>query len=302
MKRPPILLFFPAILLILHTSIAQELRCTVTVNLESISTSQRDLLRNFKTDVERYLNNNRYTSEDLEGERIDCSMSVVFKQASGENRYIAQVFIGSLRPAYVNNEKLDKVTPVLRISDEDWEFNYIPNQRMIQDNFNFDPFSHFLDYYAYLIIGYDFDTYKEFSGSQCFQKALNICNMGSAAGSKDWQQTSAGTFSRFGLATELNDVKYNSIRLAYFTYHFDGIDIVQTEPVRAYQNLLKAIKAVSDIRQRVSPTSLLAKQFFDAKYKEIAETFLGYPDRAIYDQLASLDQEHSLIYQDYKKK
>ena len=302
MKRSVLATFLMLLSPFVHALRAQELKCDVTVNLESIQSSQRDLLRNFKSDVERYLNNNRYTNEDLEGEKIQCSISIVFKTVSGDNKYVAQVFVGSLRPAYVNNEVLDKVTPVLRISDEDWEFGYIPNQRMIQDNFNFDPFSHFLDFYAYIIIGYDFDTYKELSGSPYFQKALNICNIGSAAGAKDWQQATTGTYSRFGLASELNDVKYNSIRLAYFTYHFDGIDILQTEPIRAYQNLLKAIQAVSDVRQKQSPTSIVAKQFFDAKYKEIGDVFLNYPDRSIFDRLSAMDQEHSLIFQDYKKK
>ncbi len=301
MKRPFILALVMACfpLLVLRT---QELNCEVTVNLESIPTAQRDLLRNFKTEIERYLNNNRYTTEDLEGEKIQCTVSIVFKSVTGENRYLAQVFIGSLRPVYIGNDKSEKVTPILRISDEDWEFSYIPNQRMIQDNFNFDPFTHFLDFYAYLILGFDFDTYKELSGAPYFQKALNICNLGSASSAKDWQQTSSGTYSRFGLANEIIDVKYNPIRLAYFTYHFDGIDLLATESVRGYSNLLKAIQAVSDVKQRQNATSLLARQFFDAKHKEIGDTFLGYPDRLIYDRLSSMDQEHSLIYQDYKKK
>ncbi|MEK6565954.1 MAG: DUF4835 family protein, partial [Bacteroidota bacterium] len=72
------LLLLIAVLLIVSVTDgnAQELNCDVTVNLENIPSGQRDFLRNFESDVERYLNNTRFTSEDLQGERIQCTFNI----------------------------------------------------------------------------------------------------------------------------------------------------------------------------------------------------------------------------------
>ena len=281
-------------------SMGQELNCEVTVNAESIPSSQRDYVRNFKADLERYLNNNRYTGEDYEGEKIQCSMNIIFKAVVGDNQYQAQAFIGSVRPVYYGNDPTTKISPILRIFDDKWTFVYMPNQRMLQDDFSFDPLTDFLDFYAYLIIGFDLETYKELDGSKYFQKALNICNLGSASAfASDWTLSSS-SYSRFGIVSELSDAKYNGIRLAFFSYHFEGIDLLTTDRARGLDNMLKALESIKDIRQRQNPTSVLVKQFFDAKHQEIADAFGAYGDRSIYDKLSTLDPEHRQVYQDFK--
>jgi hypothetical protein len=42
--------------------------------------------------------------------------------------------------------------------------------------------------------------------------------------------------------------------------------------------------------------------FFEEKSAEIAETFLNYGDRTVYDQLIVLDPAHQRIYEEAKKK
>ncbi|MBI5463604.1 MAG: DUF4835 family protein, partial [Ignavibacteriales bacterium] len=193
---------------------AQELNCTVTVNMENIPSTNRDLLKDFKRDVEQYINNTRYTTEELGGEKIDCTLNIFFQSVTGDNRYRVEAFIGSQRPIYSGNDKTDKVTPVVRIKDDKWEFAYIPGQRMLYDDFNFDPLTDFLDYYAFLIIGLDLETYVPMSGAKYFQKALTICNQaGSSAFGKDWQWSSA-SYNRYVLADELNSTKFEPARLA----------------------------------------------------------------------------------------
>ena len=295
------LLLLIAVLLIVSVTDgnAQELNCDVTVNLENIPSGQRDFLRNFESDVERYLNNTRFTSEDLEGERIQCTFNIFFKSLAGEDRYSAQVFIGSQRPIYVENEPSSKITPILRILDDRWEFGYVPNQRMIQDDFTADPLTDFLDFYAYLVIGFDLETYTPNSGTKYFQKTLQIWSQANGAGLKDWQQSSA-SYSRFGMADELNSSKYLSLLSAFNMYHFDGIDLLATKPEQGLEAMLQAIENIGQVRQRQNAASVLVKQFFDAKYLEIAESFLKYPNRSVYDRLRQADQEHLKSYDEYR--
>jgi hypothetical protein len=282
--------------------VSQELNCTVTINTESIQSAQRDYLRNFTSDIERYLNNTRFTNEDLDGEKIQCSLDIFFKTATSDNRYQAQIVVVSQRPVYVGNDKSDRTTPVIRILDINWEFTYTPNQRMTHDEMAFDPLTGFLDFYAYLIIGYDLETYIPMSGSPCFQKALNTVQQASNSSvAKDWQSSSA-SYSKYGITNELTNIKYNAFLTALNNYYYDGIDLLTTEPQKALENILKAVESINEVRRRQNPTSVVVKQFFDAKYREIAEVFSTYPDRSVYDVLSKYDQEHRNIYQDMKTK
>jgi hypothetical protein len=288
------------ILFVHSVGYAQELNCQVTVNTDNISSANRDYLRSFKSDIERYLNSTHFTDANLYGEKINVSMNIFFTQSTGQNRYRAEVVIGSSRPIYVGNDVSDSVTQVLRLKDSQWEFPYVPNQRIYFDEFTFDPLTDFLDYYAFVIIGFDLDTYKPLDGARIFQKALNTATGALASSSAaDWQSTSG--YSRYGLAQELTSPRNEPILQAYYTYHFDGIDLLRTENRKALDNMLGALESIYRVRQQ-NAMSLLAKIIFDAKAKEIAKLFLSYPDASVYDKLATYDPEHRTDYMDAKNK
>lgn len=281
--------------------VAQELNCDVTVNVEQVPSASRDYLRNFESDVEKYLNDYRWTNEDLGGEKINCTMNIFFKDA-GDNRYTAQVFVGSRRTVYKGLEKTDKETVLLRVLDGSWQFDYVPNKPLYHDEFQFDPLADFLDFYANLIIGFDFDTYTELSGSPYFQKALNICNQAAGtAYSKEWTQPDLN-YSRFSMVDELTNLKYQPFRLAFYKYHFEGIDLLATEPTKGLDAMLSAIETIGNIKQKQNPNSVLVKTFFNTKYQEIAEAFLRYPDRSVYRRLSAADPDHQSTYVEFSAK
>ncbi len=278
---------------------AQELRCDVTVNTEALSSSVRDLLRDFESDVERYVNGTRYTDEDMLGDRISCTFDIFFTSSPGENRYIAKVFVGSQRTVYANNEPTTRTTSVLRVLDEKWEFIYMPGQRMRYDEFSADPLTDFLDFYAYLIIGMDFESFETGSGDPSFRKALNLCNSATSStiGAREYEFV-AGAYSRFGMAEELTNAKYAPIREAITLYHMDGLDELATTEYTALEAMLKAIGMIDRTRQVQNPTSVLVKQFFNAKNREIADAFQRYPDPSVYDRLGEYDPEHLTVYRE----
>jgi hypothetical protein len=182
--------------------------------------------------------------------------------------------------------------------DDRWEFIYVPNQLILFDEFRFDALTDFLDFYAYLIIGFDLETYTEFSGSRYFQKALNIANQAtSTAFSRDWQPSQ--TYSKFSIADEINNNKYQPFRLAFFAYHFEGIDLLATETQKGLDNVLSAVETISELRRKQDSRSVLIRAFFEAKYLEIAEIFLRYPDRSVYGRLITADPVHQSTYQEY---
>lgn len=280
---------------------AQELNCEVTVNIDNITSGQRDYLRTFEADVKKYLNNNRYTDEDLGGEKIDCSMTIFFLSGAND-KYSAQVVVVSQRPIYTGVDKSGKNTQVIRLLDDRWDFPYVPNQPMSKDDYRFDPVASFLDFYAYLIIGLDLETYTALSGARYFQKALNICNQAvSSAYANGWQSAS-GSYSRFGFIDELTNMKYQAFRDAFYAYHFDGLDLLATQAQAGQTAMLKAIESIADLRKKQNPRSILVKVLFDSKYLEIADSFLTWADRGIYDRLIAADPSHQGTYDTYRQR
>jgi hypothetical protein len=233
------------------------------------------------------------------GDRIACTFDIFFRSSPAENRYIAQVFVGSQRTVYANNEPTERTTPVVRILDEKWEFIYQPGQRMRHDEFSAEPLTDFLDFYAYLIIGMDLESYETGSGDPSFRKALNICNgaSGLSIGAAEYQFV-AGAYSRFGMAEELTDARYAPIREAINIYHMDGLDLLATDEFNALDAMLRAISTIDRVRQVQNPTSVLVKQFFNAKHREIADAFQRYPDPAVYNRLGEYDPEHLSVYRE----
>jgi hypothetical protein len=283
---------------------SQELRCDVILNFEGIPGSQRDNLKNFEQEVERYLNSTRWTNEDYQGEneKINCSIQIYFTSASNEGHYVARVIVTSSRPVYNEDRLTERSTPVLRIVDERWEFDFNFTRSLFRDEFNFNSLTSFLDFYAMLIIGYDVDTYKDLQGTQVFQKAQNICNQAAGTGSsKEWNQP-ASSYSRNTLIDELFDLRLQPVRSASFTYHFDGLDMALADSKKALDAMLHVIEQLADLRDRLSPRSITIRTFFDTKYLEIAEQFLKYPDPSVWQRLSKADPTHANTYDEYSKK
>lgn len=290
-------LIIPLLFLFLSSSSAQEIECKVTVNFEQLPPQNKSDLSDFAEKIERYINTYKWTNVDLGGEKIQCTMNIFFTSASGNN-YQAQIFIGSQRKIYDS----DKSTAVLRILDDKVDFYYDKNQPMYHDEFRFDPLLSLIDFYMYIIIGYDFDTYEPLGGTEFFEKAFRICtNAQSSRYSRGWQKVTSG-FSRFNLIDELLDSKYADFRKAMYDYHYNGLDLLQKRPLDAIATIDSVIDLMINIKKNVNPTSTLVKLFFDAKYMELAEVFKTAKNKeAIYKKLIIADPSHQSTYLEYMK-
>lgn len=275
---------------------AQQLQCEVRVNYESIPSTHKDLLVNFQSDVSDYINNYNWGNDKLD-EPIRCTMDIFMQNVVGENRYSAQVFVGSSRPIYNGNQ----TSAVLRLKDDVWEFTYIKGRPINHTPYTFNDLTSFLDFYAYLIIGYDYDTYDNLNGTPHFQKAADIASLGRSAGAKGWQPSTSG-FSRLQLIEEILNARFAPVRSASFKYHFAGLDSLATAPELAYKNIREAIRMIGDVKRTADARNQIIRVFFDTKYKELAELFVGYTDPAVYFELATIDPTHQTTYEEYRKK
>ena len=277
----------------------QELDCDVTVNYESIPTTNRDFLSDFEKEVKTYLNSYRWTTEDLEGDRIPCSISIFFRSVTGSNRYSAQIFVGSQRLIYEGD---GKTTAVFRNLDDKWDFFYEQNQPLYHNEYRYDPLASLLDFYAYIILGYDFDSHELLSGTPYFQKASNIVNLAlSSAYSRGWIKTT-GSYSRAGLIEELLNARYDPVREGLYRYHFDGLDFLASDRRQAFETIIGVLDQFAEFKKNLGANVLLTKIFFDTKHLELADIFTDYWDPEIYTKLNTIDPSHRRYYDEARNK
>ncbi|MER3523637.1 MAG: hypothetical protein C4326_06085 [Ignavibacteria bacterium] len=285
-----------AVTAVTSTTIAQQVQCDIRVNYESIPSTNKDLLTNFAADVRDYINNYSWGSDVLD-EPIKCTMEIFIQNVVGENRYSAQVFVGSSRPIYSSNQS----SAVLRLKDEAWEFTYIRARPINHNLYTFNDLASFLDFYVYLIIGFDYDTYDNLNGTPHFQKAADIASLGRSAGARGWQPSTSG-FSRIQLIEEILNARFAPVRTASFLYHFAGLDSLSSAPDRAYRNMIEAIRMIGDVKKTADARNQIIRVFFDTKYMELAQLFVNYRDPKVYYDLATIDPTHQTTYEEYRKK
>ena len=274
---------------------AQEVNCAVRVNYESVPAGNKDLLATFESEVKEYVNNYKWGPEVLE-EKIECTLEINIQTVVGENRYSAQVFIGSSRAIY-NGGK----SAMLRLVDDAWDFMYLKGRPLNHNLYTYNDLTSFLDFYMLLVIGYDYDSYMEMSGTTFFQKAADIASLARSTGGKGWQPAKSG-YSRPQLIDELLNAKFAPVRSASYKYHFTGLDSLADSREQALEHIAAAIRSIGVVKKSADPRNQVIRVFFGSKYQEVAELFIGYPDPKIFLELATMDPEHQSTYEEYRKK
>ena len=271
---------------------SQELNCNVIVNYEGLPINNRELLRDFASVVQDYMNITRFTNTNWEGDKIDCTLNIFFVSASSDVSYSAQMVVVSQRPIYQST----KNSPMLTINDGIWSFNYQVGQSMYADFDAFDPLTSFLDYYALLIIGFDWDTWEEFGGSPYFSKAFDIVNLAATSRFTNGWLSSSSSYNRQGMVSNLLDEKYAAFRSSIFDYHY-GIDIYSQNKQIGQGKVIGLVNVLYTMYERDGIIkSVFVKSFFDAKYNEIIEHLRGYSDESIFIKLKKVDPSHAGKY------
>jgi len=244
---------------------AQELNCSVTVNDRQISGSSTEYISELAPAVERYLNENRWTNDRYEDhERIRCNIQILLTDVDGNSNFTAEAVISASRPIYNTNRQ----TTLMVINDSAWRFNYSRNKNLIFDDLQFDDLTSFLDFYAYIILGYDYDSFSELGGSSHFNSALSIFEIAQNTGAQGWGRSIGAQRNRFGLINDLTNPSYRDLRSAYYRYHRLGLDQFTQQEELARNEIIEALDLIRE-NKRVTSNNYLFDLFFSTKYLEI---------------------------------
>lgn len=292
--------FTVCLLVLVATSIyAQQLDCTISIKTDGMPSDAIANLSDFVTQTTQYMNSYRWGDKDLGGEKIKCRIDFQFATGGRQNHFVVKAFIGSERPIF---QSQGRSTILLRLLDDKWEFDYIRGTSLAHNDMLFDPLNSALDYYANIILGYDFESYQTGDGTPFFQKASDIVNRAHSSNNAGpgWDIPSDNVYSRQLLIDELLDPNLYDLRVGLYKYHYKGLDLIAKDEPRARKNMLASLEKIGTLMDKVNGRSLIIKIFFEAKYLEIAQTFTKEPDQTVWNKLEKIDPAHVSDYERYK--
>jgi len=276
------------------TTFAQEIIATVNVNMDQIPLDLRLEVQSMANDVRTYLNNQRYTSGEWDGEKIPIDVTI-FLMGRNENTYSARLALVSKR--LVNNQP-NTGGALLRVYDQNWSFNYTLNPTLTYQAMRYDQFSSRLDFYVLMAIGMDMDTYEDLGGTSVLKATQGIAQLASATSESAFNTYyQPGEITPMSRITELLDIRYADFRRLIFDYH-DAIDIYGKNKEMGRNALAAVIGAIAKFkRERISNRSVLLQTFFDAKYPELADVFKGTNIGTVWADLGFLDPSNTQVYE-----
>lgn len=256
---------------------AQELDFQVTVNTPTLQTADPRVFESFKQAVQEFMNNTKWTNDVFEQEeRIKGNIVINVSKELSPTRFVAEVAIQSTRPIYNSGEE----TVMFNFQDKNIWFDYEQYQPLIfnQNTFN-DNLTAVLAFYAYTLIGLDYDSFSPMGGEPYFRIAQEIVTnvppaVAAAVSEAAGWRSQDGRINRFWLAENLLSPRIRPYRQAMYDYHRQGLDFMAEDPVAARAVITQAIETLSDVR-RAYPNAMVLQTFSDAKSNEITDMFSG---------------------------
>lgn len=271
--------------------------CDVQINSQGVQSVDRRVITDMQRAIKDFMNNRRWTNDNFKvEERIKCTLYLILSGTVGN--YTAQVQVVANRPVYGTSYE----TRLLNFLDKEWAFSYVEGQPLDFQNGSFtNNLTSLLAYYAYIIIGLDYDTFAKLGGRNSYIQAQQIGQNAQQGGLKGWTAFD-GTNTRYFLLENLQSQQFAAFRESLYEYYRKGLDQFAESPEKAEQtrtlllDLLAKLKVAYDQR----PTSILINTFMDMKADEFLNVLKeAKPEQkqAAYAILAQIDPTKTERYQ-----
>lgn len=300
MKKTIVIVFGFLPFFFCNTSVAQDIVANVVIDARTLSSTDRTALNGITQALQNYVNSYNWTGGSWNFPKVNLSFQISFSQSLGGGTYDAQLLVVSSRP--IPNS--DQTTTVLRVIDNSWEFSYSPNQPLQHLPGVFNSLTSMIDCYVYLALGYTADTYIELGGNSFYQNASDICLQGQSSGTpQGWTEADGAAYSRYSFVRELLDPRFEPLRHLIYSYYHNGLDIVAAQPDDGNKTMLNVVDSLYLFKNHISGPSITLDRFLDAKYLELGQFFVNFPDKgSIYDELETIDPSHQTYYEEYRNK
>lgn len=283
MQKHWVLFVFASLMTLGKPLMAQELKAKVTVMAMRVATTvDRKIFTTLQTQLNTFMNNRKWTSDVFrENEKIECSFIINIESSVDPNIYKASLTVQAARPVFNASYQ----AALVNFIDPELIFKYVEfqpvefNENRIQGtDAAVANLTAVLAYYAYMIIGLDYDSFSPKSGEPYFRKAQNIVNNAPEGSRIAGWRVFDGLRNRYWLNENLINTKFNIVHDVIYTYYRAGLDKLIENDNEARANILQALIQLNAFNKE-NPNTMILQFFMQGKTNELIGIFKkGSPD------------------------
>ncbi len=290
-------IFLLGLLIFTSSLLAQELKIDVKVNAPKLKLADPRVFQTMERSVSEFMNNTKWTSDEFEAhERIEGSMLITITEEYSASSFVADIAIQGIRPVYNSNY----TTLIFNRLDKDFKLEYEELQSIeVSKGIYIDDFSSVLSFYAYLMLGMDYDSFAPLGGEQYFQVAESVLNAvpQNSPNASGWS-IGGKKENRYWLMENLLNPRYRPYRQSMYEYHRLGLDVMADDADRGKAIMVSVLKEMDKVNESY-PNSIVLRNFLDSKRDEIIEIFKGGSrgqKNTVYNLMARLDPAQMSTY------
>lgn len=254
---------------------AQELRCNISISAAKIQGANKTVFETMQSDLYEFMNNRKWTDHHYAmDERIECNFFINLDEQLSSDEFKGSIQVQARRPVFNSSYE----TILLNIKDNDFHVKYVEYQTLeFNETSNKDNLTNILAYYAYIVLGMDYDSFYPEGGTEFFQKAQAIVNNSQSAPQKGWKAFESER-NRYWLVENILNKSYSGFRACTYQYHRLGLDIMSDKAPEGRGVIAESLKSIQKVF-RTRPSLYILQVFFDAKSDELVNIFSkSFPD------------------------
>ncbi len=247
---------------------AQELNCMVEVNSQQVEGTNKSVFTTLQEAITEYMNTRKWTNAQFSpNEKIDCRLFLTVKKYE-DDRIKGDLQVQLSRPVYNSTY----TTTLLNFKDNKIDFEYREGDPL---NFNENAFESnltaILNFYAYLFLALDFDSFSPNGGQAYFDRAATVVQMAQSSGEVGWK-TFEDNKNRSAVLNSYTDGASAGIRRLLYDYHRKGLDEMATSPDKGRAVITESLKELEKI-YKSTPMSVALSIFRDSKLDELVNIY-----------------------------
>ncbi len=249
---------------------AQELRCNVQVVHSQVQGTNKQVFQTLQKAIYEFLNNRAWTNHVYGNEeRIECNMLINIQEQAGDE-FRGSIQIQSRRPVYNSSYN----TPLFTYKDDNMRFRYVEFEPLeFSLNEHKSNLTSVLAYYAYIILGFDYDTFSPMGGSTYFQHAETIVTNAQNAPQKGWKAFESRK-NRYWLVQNILSNEYEEVRQFMYQYHRQGLDQMSEEPAKGRAQITQSLELLQKVyRKKPDPFLFFLQLITEAKSEEFINIY-----------------------------
>lgn len=267
-------------------SFAQELNCSITVNTDNISGTNKDMYKDLESTLNDFFNTHKWTDAVFQKEeRIDVTFTLNLGQGSESQggKQVGELLMSASRPVY----NTSYTTPLFYYRDKHFTFNYNPGDRIDYQDGDYDPSQNLMSvlaFYVNIILGLEFDSFSPLGGTPYFEKAEIISAGARSSDDEGWKALSNDE-NRYSLISAYMDANLANIHNVYYEYHRLGFDVMVDDLNKGKTKIKEQMTYLREM-QRAKPFSLPLQIFVSTKSDELYNLF-HLDDQKVRDEVYS---------------